>query len=166
MTTGPGPSIARIESSDVPELCRFWIDHASDISPDMVLPDNAAGWDFCLSDSRTFWYCARMAGRLVAVGVLTQISGPPWSTADVGVGVAPSARGGGVGRTVLRALFRDGFAHGVARIQALVLPGNVASMRMVEGAGMVGEGISRGALERDGHRVDVHRWAILAGECV
>jgi RimJ/RimL family protein N-acetyltransferase len=77
--------------------------------------------------------------------------------------VDPSARGRGVGRNTLRSIFASGFDDGLMRIEALVDPENLSSMRMVAAAGMSNEGISASVLELDGVRVDAARWAVVAG---
>lgn len=54
-----------------------------------------------------------------------------------------------------------GFRDGLMRIEALVDPHNLPSMRMVAGAGMVNEGVSKAVLEFDGVHVNAARWAIV-----
>lgn len=163
MIDGAHLSVTDVTADDREELCRFWSRHRAQLAPHLMLPESEAGWLQCLADFTTRWYVARLATEVVAVGVLSRISGWPWNSGEVGVGVDPSVRGRGVGRETLRAIFRAGFGDGLVRIEALVDTRNRPSMRMVAGADMVNEGVSRAVLEFDGVRVDAARWAIIAG---
>jgi RimJ/RimL family protein N-acetyltransferase len=74
--------------------------------------------------------------------------GPPVDgVADVGYGLAPSARGRGVGTEAVRLLL-DWVAHqGAVQARAEVLPGNVVSLRLLARLGFTDTG------EHAGHRV-------------
>lgn len=157
-------SVSGAVAGDGEELCRFWSRHCAVLSPHLLMPDSLRGWSQCLEDGTMRWFVSRLGADVVAVGVLARITGIPWRSGEVGVGVDPSVRGRGIGRTTLRAIFAMGFGDGLMRIEALVDPRNRPSMRMVEGAGMLNEGISRAVLEFEGTRVDAARWAILAAD--
>ncbi len=163
MTESVGLLVRDVVMADVADLCLFWSRHKSELYPHLLLPESEAAWIQCLSDPTTRWYVAVIDIDVVAVGVLSRISGWPWCSGEVGVGVDPSLRGKGIGRATLRQIFDAGFSHGLFRIEALVDPDNVASMRMVAAADMVNEGISRSALDSAGVRIDVARWAVVAG---
>ena len=160
MTDTARIEVGAITATDAADLHRFWTRHRLQLSPHLVLPDTELAWGQCLSEPSARWYVARIAAQTVAVGVLARISGWPWHTGEVGVGVDPEWRGRGIGRATLGAIFDAGFRSGLARIEALVDPNNVASMRMVAAAGMVNEGISGSAIELAGVRIDAARWAV------
>lgn len=162
MTLDSSLSVVRVTADDFGELCRFWSRHRARLAPHLLLPDSENGWSRCLDDSTARWYVGRLEAEVVSVGVLARISEWPWCSGEVGVGVDPSVRDRGVGRNTLRAILAAGFRDGLARIEALVDPRNLPSMRMVAAAGMVNEGVSKAVLEFDGVRVDAARWAIVS----
>ena len=63
--------------------------------------------------------------------------GPPDDSgeAEIGYGLAPSARGKGLGTATVRALVSWVRAQGAAHVRAEVLPGNEASLRLLAGLG-------------------------------
>ena len=63
--------------------------------------------------------------------------GPPDEDGEVeiGYGLAPSARGKGLGTATVRALVSWVRAQGAAHVRAEVLPGNEASLRLLAGLG-------------------------------
>ena len=75
--------------------------------------------------------------------------GPPDEDgeAEIGYGLAPSARGRGVGATGVALLVAWAGAHGARTVRAEVLPGNLPSLRLLAGLGFADIG------ERAGHRI-------------
>ena len=75
--------------------------------------------------------------------------GPPEDdgTVEIGYGLAPSARGRGLGLAAVRLLVEWVFGAGAAAVRAEVLPGNEASLRLLARLGFEDTGL------RAGHRV-------------
>jgi len=89
---------------------------------------------------------------------------PQAGTVGLGYWVLERARRRGLASRAVALLTRWAFAEaGMARIEALVEPGNVASLRVVEKAGFVREGRLRAYLgpEPDGRRGDVFVYSLL-----
>jgi RimJ/RimL family protein N-acetyltransferase len=85
------------------------------------------------------------------------------SRATFGYWVAREARGRGVASRALRLLSRWALReHGLARVQLLVEPDNVASIRVAENAGFRREALLRSYIELKGRRRDVYLYALLA----
>ncbi len=84
---------------------------------------------------------------------------------EVGIALAPEARGQGYGTQAHRLLVAYLFAHTVVnRIQATTEAGNVAEQRTLEKAGFTREGVLRGIGFRDGRWVDGVLYSILRAE--
>jgi RimJ/RimL family protein N-acetyltransferase len=85
------------------------------------------------------------------------------SRATFGYWVAREARGRGVASRALRLLSRWALReHGLARVQLIVEPENVASIRVAENAGFRREALLRSYIELHGRRRDVYMYALLA----
>jgi RimJ/RimL family protein N-acetyltransferase len=85
------------------------------------------------------------------------------SRGSFGYWVAKEARGRGVATRALRLLVRYAVRkHGLARLQLIVEPENVASIRVAENAGFVREALLRSYIELHGRRRDVYLYALLA----
>ncbi|HEY3766151.1 MAG TPA: GNAT family protein [Gaiellales bacterium] len=85
----------------------------------------------------------------------------------IGYWVIERARGRGLASRAVALLARWAFAEaGTARIEALVEPDNIASLRVVEKAGFEREGRLRGYLgpEADGRRGDVFVYSLLPSD--
>lgn len=83
-------------------------------------------------------------------------------SAEIGYWVAEEAWGRGVATEAVRLITRYGFeALGLERIFALVFQGNDASMRVLEKAGFLKEGVARRAALKDGKIIDQHVYAIV-----
>ena len=84
---------------------------------------------------------------------------------EIGIGMAPEARGQGLGTLAHRLLVRYLFAHTqVNRIQAGTEITNVAEQRSLEKAGFTREGVLRGAAFRDGQWRDGVLYSVLRHE--
>jgi RimJ/RimL family protein N-acetyltransferase len=175
-SVGEGPSgspiapthcrVRPVTAGDFDELCSFWTRNRSELYPHVVMPDSVTAWQACQQDAGMRWFTSRLGPTLAAAAVLARISGPPWCSAEVGVGVDARLRCHGIGARTLRAIFTRELGAGLARIEALVDPDNIASASMVAAAGMINEGISRSVLDMGGTRKDMSRWAIVAPHAV
>ena len=87
------------------------------------------------------------------------------SRATFGYWVNREARGRGVATRALRLLSRWALSeHGLARVQLIVEPENVASIRVAENAGFQREALLRSYIELKGRRRDVYLYALLADD--
>lgn len=103
-------------------------------------------------------------GAVVGLVVLIPSTRDP-GAAEIGWWTLPSARGCGVAGRAVRLLAPWAAGLGRVRLEALVDPGNLASQRVAERAGMVAEGLRRGGLRplRGGPRGDALVYALLDG---
>jgi RimJ/RimL family protein N-acetyltransferase len=84
---------------------------------------------------------------------------------EIGIRMAPEARGRGLGTLAQRLLVRYLFAHTqVNRIQAGTEVSNVAEQRSLEKAGFTREGVMRGVSFREGRWHDGVLYSVLRGE--
>lgn len=105
-----------------------------------------------LGDQRPFgFYRVSRASDGKAIGGIG-FKGPPHEgSAEVGYGLAPSARGHGYAAEALRGLLGVAGAHGLTRVVADTTPDNIASQRTLERAGFR-------CVDRDG---DTYRYEVL-----
>jgi RimJ/RimL family protein N-acetyltransferase len=82
--------------------------------------------------------------------------------AELGYGVAASARGRGVATEALRLLTDWAFAQGIVRIELLISVENTASQKVAERCGYVLEGVLRNTYLKPGRREDTQIWSRLA----
>ncbi len=84
---------------------------------------------------------------------------------EIGIALAPEARGRGYGTQAHRLLVAYLFAHTlVNRVEALTETGNIAEQRALEKAGFTREGVLRGIAFRAGRWVDGVIYSILRSE--
>jgi RimJ/RimL family protein N-acetyltransferase len=84
---------------------------------------------------------------------------------SLGYWVAPEARGRGVATTSLRLLVRWALEEaGLARLELVTDPDNIASQKVAERAGFKREGVLRSYIERRGKRQDCIIFSLLPGE--
>jgi len=102
--------------------------------------------------------------RLVGVIDLV-VSSWPHACGEIGYWLAREARGSGLGARAVRLLAAWAFtAVGLARLEILAEPGNVASQRVAEDAGFQREGVLRSYRELKGTRRDYVLYSLLVGE--
>jgi RimJ/RimL family protein N-acetyltransferase len=95
-------------------------------------------------------------------GANLRLYDPMRDTVELGYWLFVEARGRGVATRAVRALVDDSHARGIARVEAHVRIGNVASERVLERAGFEREGVKRKLLRHGGTRVDATLFAIVA----
>jgi RimJ/RimL family protein N-acetyltransferase len=89
------------------------------------------------------------------------------SRAELGVWTAPAHRGRGVAADALRLVGQWLLSEcGMARVQLMTEPDNVAMVAAARGAGFVEEGVLRGYLRERGQRVDVTMLSLVAADVV
>jgi len=97
------------------------------------------------------------------VGLQTLTS--PDGSSEIGLFLAEEHWGEGIGTEAVRLVTDHAFRErGRHRVAARVLDGNEASMALFESLGYRHEGAMREAAFRDGAYVDLHWYAVLAGE--
>jgi len=87
------------------------------------------------------------------------------TVADIGYWTAPEARGRGLTSDALRTLTRWFLGDaGAARVELVVEPANVGSVRVAEAAGFTREGVLRQRFVLRGRRADVVMYSMLPGD--
>jgi RimJ/RimL family protein N-acetyltransferase len=160
-----------VAEDDLPMLERFLTD------PDWAAPFQWYGWSD-LTRWRRQWaengLLTDDGGHLMVVSdadrqgfvawrkVMTSRTSHCW---NVGIMLAPEARGQGSGTAAQQSLVRYLFAHTqVARIEAATETTNIAEQRALEKAGFTREGVLRSYAFRDGRWRDGVLYSILRGE--
>lgn len=126
-----GVAIEGLLPTDWPRVCAIYLDGI--LSGNATFETEPPGWEQWDRGHLPF-------GRLLARGeenVLGWAALSPVSprkcyagVAEVSIYVAASARGQGVGKTLLRELVRESETHDIWTLQGSVFPENVASLRM------------------------------------
>jgi RimJ/RimL family protein N-acetyltransferase len=89
------------------------------------------------------------------------------SRAELGIWTAPAQRGRGVAADALRLIGRWLISEcGLARVQVVTDPDNVAMVAAARRAGFSEEGVLRGYLRERGQRVDVTMLSLVADDLV
>jgi RimJ/RimL family protein N-acetyltransferase len=83
---------------------------------------------------------------------------------EIGYWLFAEGRGRGIATRVARALARHAFDVGLQRVEAVVRPDNLPSVRVLERAGFTREGLMRSLLPHDGGRADAFIYSLLPGE--
>lgn len=79
----------------------------------------------------------------------------------LGIGLARSCRGQGIGTALLRAAIDTAWSRGLGRIELTVREDNVDARRLYEKTGFVHEGLKRHAFLVDGRYFSAHMMALL-----
>lgn len=107
-------------------------------------------------------YAIAVAGE--AVGGIGLVLGQDIDrrSAEIGYWLSEQYWGQGIATEAVRALSEQGFTtYGMCRIWANVFEWNPASMRVLEKAGFVREGLLRQAATKDGQTIDVVLFALI-----
>lgn len=100
-----------------------------------------------------------------ARGIVVVLRRPTPGTVAVGYWVVASTRGRGLaGRAVRLAARWAVTQHDVARVEAMVEPTNLASQRVLAGAGFQREGLLRSYVAFATRRADAEVWSLLPGD--
>ena len=81
---------------------------------------------------------------------------------ELGYAVSPWARGRDIGTEALRLLSDWALEQGMLRLSLLISVHNGPSQRVAEKAGYTFEGVLRSLHHRNGERVDMQSWSMLA----
>jgi RimJ/RimL family protein N-acetyltransferase len=93
------------------------------------------------------------------------VTGPTSSSWNIGIALAPSARGRGYGSAAQRMLAEYLFAHTqLNRVEASTDVDNVAERRALEKAGFTYEGVLRGACFRHGQWRDMASYSMIRSD--
>jgi RimJ/RimL family protein N-acetyltransferase len=102
------------------------------------------------------------SGEALGAGVL--MTRQP-SSAELGYWLVPRARGRGIGSRAVGLLARWAVKEaGLARVEAYVIPDNIASQRVLEKAGFRREGLLRSYLSYEGRRFDALLYSLLPSD--
>ena len=83
---------------------------------------------------------------------------------ELGYWLYPQGRGRGIATRVVRALATHAFYVGLQRVEAVVRPENTPSIRVLERAGFIREGLMRSLLRHGDGRADAILYSLLPGE--
>jgi ribosomal-protein-alanine N-acetyltransferase len=112
------------------------------------------------------WFLRDRDGALLGGVALINMRGGASMTASLGYWMGRRHAGRGHMRRALGLLLPHAFrTHRLARIEAICLPGNERSIRLLQGAGFVREGLLRACLEIDGVRRDHLVFGLLERDC-
>ncbi len=103
------------------------------------------------------------SGRILGGAALHRVDRER-SIGEIGYWLLPEARGHGVATRVARIVAEWGFDLGLQRIEAMTLPENTASQRVLERAGFTREGVLRSLPRQRGGRGDMILFSLLPGE--
>ncbi|MEM8874622.1 MAG: GNAT family protein [Planctomycetota bacterium] len=161
--------------SDRAEFVRVWTDgrehfrpwfpaeHLS-MRPDRLFDDWLNRLAATKRDRNGLRYAAFENGGLVGFFHIANIVMGPLRSGYASWNVAADAIGRGIAVEATTALLRHGFASGLHRIQANVIPSNKPSMRLAERLGFRREGLAKKYLQIAGHWQDHVMFAMLAEE--
>jgi RimJ/RimL family protein N-acetyltransferase len=147
-----GDVAAHVAGEDEEHARRFgWYpDRSTDVTARAAIEEWLKDW---VDDGPTRAFAARdAADRSLLGGCQLRFRGE--ETAQLSYWVFPAARRRGYAKRIVTLVSRFGFDRlGLERIEAIVEPDNVASRRVLEGAGFVEEGVlRRRGRFRDGRR--------------
>ncbi|MEM6562605.1 MAG: GNAT family protein [Planctomycetota bacterium] len=109
-------------------------------------------------------YAAFEDGRLVGFFHIANVVMGPLRGGHASWNVAVDATGRGIATEATTALLAHGFAAGLHRVQANVIPTNTASLKLAERLGFRREGLARKYLQIAGRWQDHITFALLAEE--
>jgi ribosomal-protein-alanine N-acetyltransferase len=160
--------LCRLQNADAAEAAKM-LTQSADLYRDWVTyptdPDEATAFIMQSPDNGVliFGIRRRSDDLLVGIATLSRIAYKPWLTAECGAAVGIQYRGNGYMAEGIRLLVRFAVDDlGLHRIEALVQPENIRSIRMLKIAGFRDEGTAHGAVRIQDTWVDHVRWAITA----
>ncbi len=172
----PGVSLRPIAEDDGEALLAFWTRNRSYFEPWLPLRDET--W-FTLEaqqaaarrsaelrrDGRGYHFLVVAGGGVVGRVALNEVVRGAFDNAYLGYMVDEAAAGRGYGTAAVCLAVRFAFAEaGLHRVQAAVMPRNVASARVLEKAGFREEGLARRYLRIAGVWEDHRLFAVTAEE--
>lgn len=117
---------------------------------------------YAVGDFYDFALELRETGKMIGTAGFTTFDLPNRS-AEIGYVVSPDYRGQGYAPEAVEALLSLGFEHfSLARISAVCMKDNAASLRVMEKCGLKREGLLRSAVYAKGEMQDVHLAAITS----
>lgn len=117
---------------------------------------------YAVGDFYDFALELRATGKMIGTAGFTTFDLPNRS-AEIGYVISPDYRGQGYAPEAVAALLALGFTHlDLARISAVCMKDNAASLRVMEKCGLKREGLLRCAVYAKGKMQDVHLSAITA----
>ncbi len=116
--------------------------------------------------SRERWLvCATKGGAILGAVTIAAIRREPFESGVLGYWIgAPHARQGFMTEALALAIRRAFTGLRLHRLEADVLPKNLASKRLLRRAGFTKEGLARGFVRVGGQWRDHERWALLASD--
>jgi ribosomal-protein-alanine N-acetyltransferase len=172
--TAPPCYLRALEPSDAEELLglrlknRAWLQAFEPIRPERLWTLSEQRRELELEaelrrEDRRYVHGIRLSGdgRLIGRVSLDNIVRGAWQNATIGYFVDQEHNGRGIATQAVRDAVRFGFKDiGLHRVQAGVMPRNVASIRVVEKAGFRFEGLSPRYLQINGVWEDHNMYAI------
>ena len=114
-----------------------------------------------VGDFYDFALVLRETGKMIGTVGFTSFDLPNRS-AEIGYVISPDYQGRGYATEAVKRILAYGFEEcALARISAVCMKGNIASLRVMEKCGMKREGILRSAVYAKGEMKDVHLSAII-----
>lgn len=160
-------SIRRFQVSDKPALVRLANDwevakNLRNVFPHPYTAADADAWFEELAKRDPLTNFAIAVDDRFAGGVGLYLRGDVhYRSAEIGYWLGREFWGRGIGTAAVRAFTRHAFAaHDLLRIYASVFSWNPASMRVLEKAGYVREGVLRKSVVKDGQVIDMVMYAI------
>jgi RimJ/RimL family protein N-acetyltransferase len=165
--------LRELRPDDLPALEEFWTPAVYRWLPELLQSDDRRDLSVYLVRSlaearevpRTkFQLVAEVSGRLVGTGSVA-VRDEHNASGEIGYALREDIWNRGYGTELAKALIETGFATlGMHRVWATVHPQNVASIRVLEKAGMTYEGRLRDHLRMPGGWRDSLLYAVLGGD--
>ncbi|MFO0797973.1 MAG: GNAT family protein [Gemmataceae bacterium] len=150
-----------------PAVTRFTLwDHHQTLADTRVFVHDYARSRYCEGVPEPLAVCLKADPRRWPVGAVGVFwASQPNRVMELGYWLGEPFWGAGYAAEACRAAVSHAFAaYAVERIQARVIAGNDASVRVLEKVGFRAEGTLRGSLYRRGRQEDVHFFAVRRGE--
>jgi ribosomal-protein-alanine N-acetyltransferase len=138
-------------------------DYLLDIFPHPYTMENAVEWvDMMLNQDPLLVFVIDIAGELAGVVGITMRADVYRKAPLIGYWLGEAYWGRGIMTQAVRLVVGYAFANlGITRLQAGIFSTNPASMRVLEKAGFVKEGIARSAIFKNGVVLDEHCYGLV-----